>query len=210
MGPSDSRYSDLRVLLFLCDKHLSKPFALIRDALDIGEISFYALEALFRPGIKLVAKDLLGQWQMFMCVEARLDSDSDYSGSEPYGTKCRILAWYLAWDPSFTRFDRRLIEFFILKFRGVRKINALPVYPLTYHEDESSRIALEELLMQRGRRWQQIMSDKPSCWMHEGVAIGIKETGYHGEGEKAKCLPAVDVRHPLFLISTISPTNHDI
>jgi hypothetical protein len=51
----DCKYSDRRVLLFLCKRHLSEPFGLIRSTLDSGRVSFFTLETLFRPGIKLLA-----------------------------------------------------------------------------------------------------------------------------------------------------------
>jgi hypothetical protein len=72
IGPDDPRYGDLRVLLFLCDKHLSEPFGLTLSTLSSGRVSFSALEALFRPDIELVARDFLGEWQIFMCLDSRL------------------------------------------------------------------------------------------------------------------------------------------
>jgi hypothetical protein len=97
LSPDDRRYRELRVLLFLCDKHLSMPFGLMRRTLEAGEVFYAALEALFRPGITLVAKDFLGHWQAFMCVQATVE---DFGAAV-----CTVIAWYLAWNDDFGKFE---------------------------------------------------------------------------------------------------------
>lgn len=172
IDPEDPRYGDLRVLLFLCDRHLSEPFDLIRSTLDVGQVSFFALEALFRPGMKLLAKDCLDQWQVCMCVEATLTI-----GYAMPGGIYRIVAWHVAWNSTTNRCERHPLIFHVEEFVGVRRIDGLPVFPLDYFKDKSAQDALTYSLVRRGHLWHQIMSGNPTCWMHKGPSVYLEEGG---------------------------------
>ncbi|ERF68995.1 hypothetical protein EPUS_06682 [Endocarpon pusillum Z07020] len=181
----DCRYTDLRVLLLLCDRHLSKPFGLLRSTLDSGRISFFALEILFRPGVKLLARDHLCQWQVFMCVEAKQEpkgmTRTIRSGDDEMAvTAYRVAAWHLAWNPVLNKFERQMIRFRVANFDGSRAINTLSVFPLDFFGDEPSRDALIESLVQRGHRWHQLASRKPTCWLHEGASLVTPGRLYDG------------------------------
>jgi hypothetical protein len=200
IGPDDCRYSDLRVLLFLCDRYLSEPFGSIRSALDSGRVPFSALEILFRPGIKLLARDYLGQWQVFMCVEATQEckeviSRGKLEDDTPRNV-CKVVAWHLAWNPVFKRFERQLIKFWVGIFDGSRPIDTLPVFPLESFGDESSRNTLTRSLIERGHRWHQLMSEEPTCWVHEGASVEVPGKAYLGSCETSP--PRRVSFHPIF------------
>jgi hypothetical protein len=148
IGPDDCRYGDLRVLLFLCETHLSEPFSLIRTTLDCGLVTFQTLEILFRPGVKLLAKDVFGQWQSTMCIAGTFARDVHKQGQYCFS----VNAWHLAWNSVSKQFERRLILFCIRAFAGTKRIDTLSVFPLSDFENQSARDVLISSLVQRGHR----------------------------------------------------------
>lgn len=169
MDPKDCKYVELCALLFHCERHLVEPFGVIRSMLDAGHISFLALEALFRPGIKLLAKDKLGGWQVLMCVEARTGR-SEFLYDTPV---CTVFAWCLSWDNVVKKFLRRMLIFKFDQFHGARRIDTLQIFPFDYFGNGAARDAMRVSLVRRGHQWLKFMSGQASCWMHEGACLVI-------------------------------------
>jgi hypothetical protein len=89
---------------------------------------------------------------------------------------CTVAAWHLAWHNVKNKFGRHVIFFDIYSYLDARKIDTLQVFPLKYFENEPARNNSRRSLVQRGHRWLQLLSGKPTCWMHQGISIPIDET----------------------------------
>jgi hypothetical protein len=159
-------------LLFVCTKRLSSIFDSFRRAYDAGEVFHEALDALYQPGTLLVARDIFNQRQLLMCLATRYEFRPDQYERQTVEALV-VVTWCMSWDPSFQHFKRRLLEFRILDFNGTRRIDQLPISPLEYYGDETEIAQLKTELAARGRRWAHMVSQKPSCWQHEGISMEI-------------------------------------
>jgi hypothetical protein len=139
-----------------------------------------------------------------MCVEAA----QEYGKVIPRGKldetlrrACKVVAWHLAWNPVLKRFECQLIKFWVGTFDGSRPIDTLPVFPLDFFGDESSRNTLTRSLIERGHRWHQLMSEKPTCWVHQGVSVEVLKKQYDGCYETFPPRPVS--YHPIFCQSLL-------
>lgn len=179
----------LRVkLLPKCDEMFAKLFESFRCAFVAGDVFYLALGALFRPGIVLLAVDALDQRQLFMCMGGKHRDIHSSSRDAPQigpNSEFGITSWALSWDPFARCINRKIIEFSVPFFEGTRKVEGLPIYPFDIYANEEGQRRVKEELIVRGRRWAQLLSGKPTCWMHEGLCIplagGFEEAPYMRE-----------------------------
>ncbi|RDL34328.1 uncharacterized protein BP5553_07456 [Venustampulla echinocandica] len=76
-------------------------------------------------------------------------------------------------------FSRQIPELSIPYFEGSRRIKGLPLYPFEIYGNEEARELVRNELIARGQRWCQLLSDKSSYWMHEGLYIQyVQVDGY--------------------------------
>jgi hypothetical protein len=163
-------------LLPKCDEMFAKLFESFRCAFAAGDVFYLALGALFRPGSLLLSVDALNQQQLFMCIVGRYGTIHGTSPNEAQirsDSEFKITTWALSWNPSACCINRKILEFGIPFFSGTRKIKGLPLYPFDIFADGEGQIRVKEVLIARGRRWAQLLSGKPSCWMHEGLHIPL-------------------------------------
>jgi hypothetical protein len=194
LSDGDDGFVDIRVLLLLCEKYLTKLFGSMRRTLAAGEVTFNALTCLYRPGSLLLFKDPFDQLQCVMCLVTKYSDPNDIRNSWPTGARsCQVTTWYVAWEPSLKRFKRNIRVFDIKEFLGAGRVAELSVYPFEFYGDEASRAGLREKLIARGRRWRSLITDKPGCWMHDGPAITIRNSANTYGGIDEKHLP-INVR----------------
>lgn len=165
---NDSGVKDLRVLLYICKKLFARLFQSISLSLAAGDVFDEALIALYRPGSLLLAKDVYGQPHIFVFLSARIETVR-YRDAER--EEFMVRAWYLQWNYLYQRLERHLAHFSLGSYVGTRKIRELPIYPLDYYGTDAAQQELKTQMIERNRRWTQIVSQKPSCWKHEGLAV---------------------------------------
>lgn len=160
---------DLRVLLYICKKVFARLFQSIRVSLAAGDVFDEALTALYRPGALLLATDVYKQPHVFMCLSARSEHVQYTDGDDRH--EFIVRTWYLQWNHLYQRLERQLAHFSLGDYDGTRKIKELPIYPLDYYGTDTAQRDLKAQMIERNRRWTRLVSQKPSCWKHEGLAV---------------------------------------
>jgi hypothetical protein len=184
---NDSGVKDLRVLLYICKKLFARLFQSISLSLAAGDVFDEALIALYRPGSLLLAKDVYGQPHISVFLSARIET-LRYRDVER--EEFIVRTWYLQWNYLYQRLERHLAHFSLGSYIGTRKIRELPIYPLDYYGTDAAQQELKTQMIERNRRWTRIVSQKPSCWKHEGLVVrgsdGVKiKVSHHMRSPKA-------------------------
>lgn len=112
--------------------------------------------------------------------------------------------WFLQWNYLYQRLERQLAHFSLGTHVGTRKIRELPIYPLDYYSTDTAQQDLKAQIVERNRRWTRTVSQKPSCWKHEGLAIR--------GSDMVKIKVSHDVRSPksYFMVNHVSSTTAEL
>jgi hypothetical protein len=137
------------------------------------EVGFYNLWALFEVGDELCLKDEFGEWRVWRFVDLTYEQPEEdrgniYPARNHWKKSMLVRAWCIAWNPTKKQFEREAWSFRIRYFTGVRPITSLAVFPLQYLEEVEE---IRKDLIDRGRKWKEIVSGTPKCWEHDGGAI---------------------------------------
>lgn len=142
------------VLIEWINDHFKETIAETENLLERGLVTFEHLWTIFRPG-SLVYGTVFGKPRAF---EVR-----------SYASSCRPKGLYVYGD--YVDFDgddfgKRSMNRFIPAFFGSRAIQELPTFPLSWHKNQT---AMEKLLIERGRQFEQQTSYKFYCY--NGIAL---------------------------------------
>ncbi len=191
----DSRPQDLDALLKCVTKEVGTMYDTIRGSLKSGYIAFDHVWSLFRPGARLLAKDMsgFGVPQMYVCVGVRSKRGS-YSGPKNHPVVDGQLlvwivdVWSIVWDEAMRMFTRGRESIAINKFRGSRSIHLLEVYPLRFHaiDDDHDGERLCKQLEIRGREWRKLVVGKPAYKTYRGPAVRLEGEHSIPDGRKVK------------------------
>lgn len=126
-------------------------------------VSFKWLWTLFRPGELVYSTVFRDQPQLFIVRESKslpyigADKESPARPQDYWMLTC----WSYDWDGEV--FKRVPVVFYFPRFQGTKPIKTLPAHPLEFHEygkGISCRQELEDMLMERGKRFRELCAAK--------------------------------------------------
>jgi hypothetical protein len=167
--PGSQVIVDFNVLVTFLESHAEYGIWKSLNGQNQDSITFENLWALFRDGDVLVLQDQLEERRLFKLtrLEEQINDEGFLKG---FCMGIHIHFWHISWssgDKAFRRYNRAIK---IPKFAGMRKISALPIYPLRY-ETEETRTAVLRDLQNRGQTWSTRVSKPPACFEYDGHAV---------------------------------------
>ena len=175
----DASREDFEVLEWFHDKYLVSHYNEVRSFISLGNVTFEYLWAIFRPGDLIITRDQLGHRQLHVLAMAEMREKWSTTGFTAVGRTLKMVfvkAWSIVWSPSAQAFRRTLWVFAIPQFVGSKGITSLDVYPLDF-EDIVFQETLKKELIERGKTWKKLVSQRPTCWHYKGAAFDGRAGG---------------------------------
>ena len=180
---------------------LSGHFSSLDAKNDAKTIEFQHLWTIFPPGEIVYSTVFMDEPQLFIVKDSngeflRSAPKSDGKGlkleieTETTDAKWSMVVWSYDWNGS--TFQRVPVHFSFSKFTGTRAISTLHCHPLRFHEmggssgyaeSDGSIVALEKMLLERGKRFKELCVKQKGSQMfdYQGDAI-LRGVGFQKFG----------------------------
>lgn len=164
-APDGELARHLPLLLDFIQEQFKETIAEVVNFTPQGLTSYEHMWTLFRPGIKIYSR-LRGQPRIF-----KLNSYCYVWGQCP---NFRLDVEYIDYDGD--DFGTRITQVCIPQYRGTVPVTAMNAYPLARHPNA---LDISKTLITRGKKWEEIQSQKQAFMEYKGVALDCRLHRYN-------------------------------
>ncbi|PVF92589.1 P-loop containing nucleoside triphosphate hydrolase protein [Serendipita vermifera] len=167
--PDQALLSDLEVLIVFVEEHFEKAIGDLKVLLPKSMITFDTLWAIFKPNTYLYTYDELTE--QFVILLLRQFQETYDEANNPM---VQVACDHISDDGRLFGVVRSTV-FVASKYEGARRIQDLPIYPLSYHDDPHE---LREKGIARGRKFVEMNTKRREYLEVKGAAMReISEMG---------------------------------
>ncbi|KAK1839779.1 ATPase [Colletotrichum chrysophilum] len=169
---------------------LGKYFQSVEAQNNTGSIQFEHLWTIFPPGEIVFSTLFMNEPQLFIVKDSNDTRDIDERpGKDTSDVSWSMVAWAYDWDGAC--FKRVPVQFRFEQYTGSKVISTLHCHPFKFHKpedasrsDEASREAMEEALLERGKRFAELCVKQQGSQMFDYDGFVVSHgTGFQNQAD---------------------------